>query len=59
MNVFVFIVKGDEEHAYWEKISADRQDKVENKVRTKQRGRDKLLKKAEKELGKHIKFDEV
>lgn len=40
-------------------MSKDREDKLGKKVRVKQRGRDKLLKKAEKELGKHIKFDEV
>ena len=33
--------------------------KLSKKDRVKHRGRDKLLKKAEKELGKHIKFDEV
>lgn len=53
------ILEGKEEKAYWDKISQDRQDKFSKKVRVKQRGRDKLLKKAEKELGKHIKFDEV
>lgn len=40
-------------------MTIDRKDKIENNIRVKQRGRDKLLKKAEKELGKHIKFDEV
>lgn len=36
----------------------DRKEKIDKKIRPKHRGRDKLLKKAEKELGKHIKFDE-
>lgn len=44
---------------YWDKISKDREEKLGNKIRPKQRGRNKLLKKAEKVLGKHIKFDEV
>lgn len=53
------ILQDKEERMYWDKISQDRADKLGKKVRVKQRGRDKLLKKAEKELGKHIKFDEV
>ncbi|XP_043470915.1 la-related protein 7 [Leptopilina heterotoma] len=53
------ILEGDEEKSYWDKMTSDRKDKIENNIRVKQRGRDKLLKKAEKELGKHIKFDEV
>lgn len=44
---------------YWDKILHDRDEKLSKKIRPKQRGRNKLLKKAEKELGKHIKFDEV
>ncbi|XP_015116136.1 la-related protein 7 [Diachasma alloeum] len=53
------ILSGEEEKRYWEKMASDREEKLGRKDRTKQRGRDKLLKKAEKELGKHIKFDEV
>ncbi|KAJ8675774.1 hypothetical protein QAD02_011560 [Eretmocerus hayati] len=53
------ILSGDEEKLYWDKILQDRQEKIGGKVRIKQRGRQKLLKKAEKELGKHIKFEEV
>ncbi|XP_043286533.1 la-related protein 7 [Venturia canescens] len=53
------IIDGAEEKAYWDKMSQDREEKLGKKDRVKQRGRDKLLKKAEKELGKHIKFDEV
>lgn len=44
---------------YWDKILRDREEKLSKTVKIKQRGRNKLLKKAEKELGKHIKFDEV
>ncbi|KAG7207401.1 hypothetical protein KM043_009053 [Ampulex compressa] len=53
------VLEGDEEQAYWTKMQQDREDKLGKKVRIKQRGRNKLLKKAEKALGKHIKFDEV
>lgn len=53
------VLQDKEERMYWDKIKQDRADKLGKKVRVKQRGRDKLLKKAEKELGKHIKFDEV
>ncbi|XP_034944207.1 la-related protein 7 [Chelonus insularis] len=55
----VNILQGEEEKAYWDKMMKDREEKLTKKDRVKQRGRDKLLKKAEKELGKHIKFDEV
>ncbi|XP_046740182.1 la-related protein 7 [Diprion similis] len=53
------ILQDKEETDYWVKMSKDRDEKLGKKIRVKQRGRDKLLKKAEKELGKHIKFDEV
>ncbi|XP_058788956.1 la-related protein 7 [Phymastichus coffea] len=53
------VLTGEEDKSYWDKITRDREEKIGKKVRVKQRGRDKLLKKAEKELGKHIKFDEV
>ncbi|XP_046436699.1 la-related protein 7 [Neodiprion fabricii] len=53
------ILQDKEETDYWDKMSKDREEKLGKKIRVKQRGRDKLLKKAEKELGKHIKFDEV
>ncbi|XP_043505178.1 la-related protein 7-like isoform X2 [Polistes fuscatus] len=54
------ILKDEDESIYWDKISQDRKEKLGKKVkRVKQRGRSKLLKKAEKELGKHIIFDEV
>lgn len=51
------VLEGDEEQTYWEKIQADRDSKFSKNVK-KQRGRDKLLKKAEKERAKHIKFEE-
>ncbi|XP_046838555.1 la-related protein 7 [Vespa crabro] len=53
------ILKDEDERIYWNKILQDREEKLSKKIRVKQRGRSKLLKKAEKELGKHIKFDEV
>ncbi|XP_014616882.1 PREDICTED: la-related protein 7 [Polistes canadensis] len=53
------VLKDDDERIYWDKILQDREEKLGKKVRVKQRGRSKLLKKAEKELGKHIIFDEV
>ncbi|XP_012286644.1 la-related protein 7 [Orussus abietinus] len=53
------ILQGEEETNYWDKILKDRAEKLGKKIRPKQRGREKVLKKAEKELGKHIKFDEV
>ncbi|XP_044013543.1 la-related protein 7-like [Aphidius gifuensis] len=57
----VTVLTGDEEKLYWDKMNKDRAQKFEKKNRkeNKQRGRDKLLKKAEKELGKHIRFDDV
>lgn len=51
------LLKDQEEKLYWEKIQKDRNDKF-SKSSKKQRGRDKLLKKAEKELGKHLRFDD-
>lgn len=52
------ILSGDEEKEYWEKIRNDFDVKT-NKEKKKQRGRDKLLKRAEREIGKHIKFDDA
>lgn len=49
---------GEEEKLYWDKVSKDRENKIKNKVRVKQRGRDKLTKKADRILGQHIKFDD-
>lgn len=47
----------DEEKVYWDKIARDREEKLSRKDK-KQRGREKLLKRAEKQLGKCIKFDQ-
>ncbi|XP_011159639.2 la-related protein 7 [Solenopsis invicta] len=52
------ILEGDEEKLYWDKMAKDRMEKLSKKGRVKQRGRNKLLKRAEKELGKCIKFDQ-
>ncbi|KAL1460149.1 hypothetical protein WDU94_012086 [Cyamophila willieti] len=52
------ILKGEEEVLYWEKIEYDRRVKFSMKTKTC-RGRNKLLKKAEKALGKHIRFDRM
>uniref|UniRef100_A0A8D9EY10 La-related protein 7 n=3 Tax=Cacopsylla melanoneura TaxID=428564 RepID=A0A8D9EY10_9HEMI len=52
------ILKGEEEVLYWEKIDYDRKVKFSMKTKTC-RGRNKLLKKAEKALGKHIRFDSM
>ncbi|CAG9854708.1 unnamed protein product [Phyllotreta striolata] len=51
------LLEGDEEQTYWEKIQVDREHKFSKNVK-KQRGREKLLKKAEKIMAQHIKFDE-
>ncbi|CAG9824166.1 unnamed protein product [Phaedon cochleariae] len=51
------ILEGEEESLYWEKVQNDRSVKFAKNVK-KQRGRDKLLKKAEKERANHIKFEE-
>ncbi|XP_067008323.2 la-related protein 7 [Anabrus simplex] len=53
------VIEGEEEMAYWEKIKRDREEKLGKKVRVKQRGRDRLLKKAETVLGKHMRFDDL
>ncbi|XP_050300139.1 la-related protein 7 [Anthonomus grandis grandis] len=51
------LIDGDEEILYWQKIETDRTVKFK-KMAKKQRGREKLLKRAERESGKHIRFDE-
>lgn len=51
------LLKDTLEKEYWDKINKDLELKV-NKDKRKQRGRTKLLKRAERELGKHIRFDD-
>jgi len=55
----MFYFAGDEENAYWEKIKKDRTDKIFNKAvgRSKERGKKKLLRKAEKMRGTHLVFN--
>jgi len=49
----------EEEKVYWEKISRDREIKcTKQKGTKKQRGRTKLIKKVEKILAHHVKFEE-
>ncbi|KAL0117687.1 hypothetical protein PUN28_008829 [Cardiocondyla obscurior] len=52
------VLEGEEEKLYWNKILEDRIEKLSKNKRVRQRGRVKLLKRAEKELGKCIKFDQ-
>lgn len=55
------ILSGEEEKSYWDKLLLDRAQKFKkdnSKGKKKQRGRDKLLKKANKVMATHIKFDE-
>ncbi|XP_014262400.1 la-related protein 7 [Cimex lectularius] len=52
----VEILKGEEELEYWKRIQKDREEKL-NKPKVKQRGKEKLFKKAEKVLGHHITFN--
>lgn len=52
------VLTGEEEKQYWEKIKTSRDARLNKDVK-KQRGRDKLLKRAERELGKHIRFDDT
>ncbi|KAF7271039.1 hypothetical protein GWI33_016005 [Rhynchophorus ferrugineus] len=51
------ILAAEEEELYWAKINNDRSSKFQ-KLSKKQRGRDKILKKADKESVKHLRFDE-
>ncbi|CAH0548128.1 unnamed protein product [Brassicogethes aeneus] len=52
------LLKDEEEKQYWDKINNDRSIKF-SKCTKKQRGRDKLMKKAAKEVANHIRFDET
>ncbi|CAG9763148.1 unnamed protein product [Ceutorhynchus assimilis] len=51
------VLAGEEERIYWEKIETDRTVKFK-KTAKKQRGRDKLLKRAERESTKHMRFED-
>lgn len=51
------LLEGAQEKEYWDKIKSDMELKT-SKDKKKQRGRTKLLKRAERELGKHIRFDD-
>lgn len=61
-SIYIFIIYcinklGEEEKLYWEKILHDREMKCTKQKETKkQRGRLKLINKAEKVLTKHVKF---
>jgi len=56
--IFIIIFSGEDESQYWNKMLSDRAQKIRNNIRVKQRGRDKILKTAERELGKHTRFDD-
>jgi La-related protein 7 len=56
--IFIIIFSGEDESQYWKKMQSDREHKISNNIRVKQRGRDKILRTAERELGKHIRFDD-
>ncbi|XP_071455738.1 la-related protein 7 [Hetaerina americana] len=51
------ILEGGEEKEYWGKILKDRAEKIDKKIRVNQRGRDKILRKAENLMGKHLRYD--
>lgn len=52
------VLHGDEEKQYWNKIEEERSRKFSSQ-KQKIRGRNKLLRKAEKVLNKHTIFDDV
>ncbi|CAH1976936.1 unnamed protein product [Acanthoscelides obtectus] len=57
----LMVLQGDEEKQYWQKLKEDRErfeEKKSGQRRRKQRGRDKLIRKAEQEAAKHIFFDD-
>lgn len=53
------ILQGDEEQEYWKKIEEQRTKKLTKEKSKPMRGRNKLLKKAEKVLNKHTIFDDA
>ncbi|XP_001949188.2 la-related protein 7 [Acyrthosiphon pisum] len=53
------LLTGEEEKLYWDKISRDREIKCTKQKETKKpRGREKLIKKAEKRLAQHVTFNQ-
>lgn len=57
-NMNLYSITGDAESEYWEKIFKDREAKLGNKVRVgKERGRKKLLRKAEIVKATHLHFE--
>lgn len=53
-----YLLKGEEESKYWEKIHRDRENKINNKERKpKIRGTEKVVLKATEKHNKHIRFD--
>lgn len=48
------LLQGEQEEAYWEKINKNKEKKFIKNNKSNQRGRDKLLKRAEKLHGKYI-----
>lgn len=60
ISIYVCNILGEEEKLYWEKILHDREIKcTKQKGAKKQRGRVKLINKAEKKLAQHVKFDDI
>ncbi|XP_014276753.1 la-related protein 7 [Halyomorpha halys] len=51
------VLKGEKEVTYWNKIQEERKGKLSKNVKKKERGKDKLMRKAENILRKHITFD--
>ncbi|XP_037269401.2 la related protein 7 [Rhipicephalus microplus] len=58
----LFLLTGDEEKSYWEKINLDRETRRSQKTRQKKRGVEKVMAKAQKMMEKknlHIHFDDL
>lgn len=56
------LLTGDEEKAYWDKITLDRETRRSHKTRQKKRGVEKVIAKAQKMMQKknqHIRFDDL
>ncbi|KAK6633794.1 hypothetical protein RUM44_004401 [Polyplax serrata] len=53
----MYVMEGDEEQEYWEKMKRDRCEKFENKKKfAKRRGRNKIIDKTEKLMSKRIRL---